>query len=149
MICSYCQTETENTETCDFCKADLTAARPEVNPDLSELDVNRTQPELMRLHTFDLMRLLRHIRDERSKSYRIMQLVRKTPDEAKKEELNEFGQQFYRDLTAKQNVIEQILVDRMGYYPQRVDGKLLSALTNKIERCVQNEQKTRRGQASK
>ena len=66
-----------------------------------------------------------------------MQSVRKAPDEAKTdnyEELNEYGQEFYREATARKNVIEQILIDRMGYYPKRIDNKLLEALNAKIER---------------
>src|SRR5699024_11359100 len=50
------------------------------------------------------------------------------------DELNEYGQEFYREATARKNIIEQILIDRMGYYPKRVDNKLLDALESKIER---------------
>src|SRR5690625_6233394 len=68
-----------------------------------------------------------------------MQSVRKAPNEVKTsrndyDELNEYGQEFYREATARKNIIEQILIDRMGYYPKRVDNKLLDALESKIER---------------
>lgn len=142
MICSYCKTETQNSDVCDFCRADLNTKRPQLDPDLDESAVNYTQPQLRELHTYDLMRLLRHIRDERSKTYRTMQIVRKAPLEARRgeyEDINEYGQQFYRELTAKKNVIEQILVDRMGYYPERVDDKLLASLEMKIERANNHE----------
>ncbi len=138
MICSYCKTETQNTETCDFCRADLDLKRPKINPNLDDSATDYTQPQLRELHTFDLMRLLSHIRAERSTTYKNMQTVRKAPETSKKgnyEEINEYGQELYRELTAKKNVIEQILVDRMGYYPQRVDSKLLGTLKYKIERC--------------
>ena len=65
-----------------------------------------------------------------------MQTVRKAPNEAKDdtyEENNEYGQQIYREITARKNVVEQILVDRMGYYPKRIDSKLLAALEHKIK----------------
>ena len=68
--------------------------------------------------------------------YKTMQIVRKAPQEAKNNEyddVNQDGQRMYRELTAQKNVIEQILVDRMGYYPKRIDNKLLNALKNKIE----------------
>ena len=136
MICSYCKTETQNHETCDFCKADLTAPRPKIDPMLDDSKANYSQPELAKLHTYDLLLILRHIRAERSDMYRVMQVVRKAPEEAKKDnydELNESGQKFYRELTAQKNVIEQILVDRMGYFPKRIDDKLLNALYRKIE----------------
>lgn len=137
MICSYCKTETESTDTCDSCGADLQSKRPKMDPYLDDSAVNYNQPQLRELHTYDLLRLLSHIRDERSKTYRTMQTVRKAPVGARSdgyEEINEYGQQAYRELTAKKNVIEQILVDRMGYYPERVDDKLLGALKAKIER---------------
>lgn len=141
MICSYCQTESENTDTCDFCKANLTSSRPKIDDNLSELDADRTQPELMKMHTFDLMRILSYIREKRSSWYRIMQNVRKAPSEAKIDDSDiEFATNEYKRLTAHQRVIEQLLIDRMGYYPQRVDEKLLDALKTKINKC---QEKTR------
>lgn len=72
MICSYCKTETKDTDTktCDFCKADLTAPRPKLNPYLSELEAERTQPQLSKMHTYDLMLILTHIRAERTSMYK-------------------------------------------------------------------------------
>src|SRR5699024_11976021 len=77
--------------------------------------------------------------EQRSTAYKTMQSVRKAPNEVKTsrndyDELNEYGQEFYREATARKNIIEQILIDRMGYYPKRVDNKLLDALESKIER---------------
>ena len=141
MICSYCKTETKNPDVCDFCRADLHSERPQINLNLDETASDYTQPQLKELHTYDLMRLLGHIRDERSKAYQTMQIIRKAPDEARNgqyEGINEYGQQIYRELTARKNVIEQILVDRMGYYPERIDGKLLASLKAKIERKHRN-----------
>lgn len=143
MICTYCKTESQNPDVCDFCGADLHSKRPALDLNLDESATDYTQPQLKELHTYDLLRLLGHIRDERSKAYKTMQTVRKAPQEARDgqyEALNEYGQQFYRELTARKNIIEQILVDRMGYYPERVDSKLLSALKTKIERSEANEQ---------
>lgn len=144
MICSYCKTETLNTEICDFCKADLTLARPKINPFLDELDALRTQPELQQLHTYDLMRLLSHIRAERTFRYKYMQNVRKAPETAKMDvkdydSLKDFWISEYQELTARKNIIEQILIDRMGYFPKRIDDKLLGALKYKIERCEHEE----------
>ena len=42
-----------------------------------------------------------------------MQSVKKAPDEAKTndyDELNQYGQEFYREATARKNIIEQILI---------------------------------------
>lgn len=138
MICSYCKTENpKDTTICNFCEADLTLERPKLNPNLDDRAANLKQPELEKLHTYDLMRILTHVRAERTFMYKTMQIVRKAPDEAKNDnydESNEAGQEMYRDLTAQKNIIEQILVDRMGYYPLRVDSKLLQALEHKMNR---------------
>lgn len=138
MICSYCKTENPKSETiCNFCEADLTSERPKMKPVLDDRAIHFNKPELEKLHTYDLLIVLRHIRAERTDYYRIMQTVRKAPEEAKNdnyEELNEYGQELYRDLTARQNVVQELLIDRMGYYPQRVDDKLLYALKQRIGR---------------
>src|SRR5699024_2089864 len=130
MICSYCKTETQNHETCDFCKADPTAERPKLDPMLDDSKANYSQPELIKLHKYDLLIILRYLQAESTRIDKNMQYVRKATQEAKKsinnyDELNKYGQEFYREVTARKNVIEQILVDRMGYYPKRIDDKLL------------------------
>lgn len=140
MICSYCKTETLSTEICDFCKADLTQPRPKINNFLDELDTLRTQPELARMHTYDLLRILAHLRAFRTIWYKNMQLVRKAPREAKIDpETIDYAVDEYKRVTAQKNVIEQILIDRMGYFPKRIDDKLLLALKSKIERCEYEE----------
>src|SRR5699024_5514003 len=86
---------------------------------------------------YDLLLLLSHLREQRSTAYKTMQSVRKAPNEVKTsrndyDELNEYGQELYREATARKNIIEQILIDRMGYYPKRIDNKLLNILEQKI-----------------
>lgn len=138
MNCSYCKTTTENTKTCDFCKADLTAERPKIDEFLDDSKANYSQPELLNLHTYDLLRVLKHLRAERSIMYKTMQSVRKAPVEAKKgiqnyDNINESGQELYRNVTARKNIVEQILIDRIGYFPKRIDDKLLN---NYYEKCT-------------
>src|SRR5699024_8601257 len=90
-------------------------------------------------HTYELLLLLSYLRKQRSTAYKTMQSVRKAPHEVKTsrndyEELNEYGQEFYREATARKNILEQIVLDRIGYYPKRVNNQLLDALESKIER---------------
>ncbi|WP_114161282.1 hypothetical protein [Staphylococcus aureus] len=139
MICTYCQTKQENKKICSFCEADLTQERPKKKQTLSQEEAYQTQPELSKYHTYDLLLLLSYLREQRSTAYKTMQSVRKAPNEVKTsrndyDELNEYGQEFYREATARKNIIEQILIDRMGHYPKRVNNKLLDALESKIER---------------
>lgn len=143
MICKYCQTEQENKKICSFCEADLTQNRPQKKQTLSQEEAYQSQPTLATYHTYDLLLFLSHLREQRSISYKTMQSVRKAPDEVKKdnfEELNKYGQELYREATARKNIIEQILIDRMGYYPERIDEKLLVALQQKIDKIKQKEQ---------
>lgn len=138
MLCTYCKTESKNNKICDFCKADLTIKRPKINQFLMpEVVMDWSQPQLKTLHTYDLLLVLKHIRAERTNYYNIMQIIRKAPEEAKNdeyEENNEYSQELYRELTARKNIIEQILIDRTGYYPKRIDDKLLNALVIKIQK---------------
>ena len=138
MLCTYCKTEQEQKKICSFCEADLTQKRPQMKQTLSQEESYQTQPELAKYHTYDLLLLLSYLREQRSIAYKTMQSVRKAPNEVKTsrndfDELNEYGQEIYREATARKNIIEQILIDRMGYYPKRIDNKLLEALEQKIK----------------
>src|SRR5699024_5721629 len=139
MQCTYCKVKQENKKICSFCEAVLTQERPKKKQSLSQEEAYQTQPELSKYHTYDLLLLLSYLREQRSTAYKTMPSVRTSPNEVKTsrndyDELNEYGQEFYREATARNNIIEQILTDRMVYYPKRVDNKLLDALESKIER---------------
>lgn len=135
MICTYCQTNQDNKKICSFCAADLTQTRPQKKQILSQEEAYQTQPKLAKYHTYDLLLFLSDLRAERSDMYKTMQIVRKAPQKEEIDEyeaINQDGQRMYREITARKNVIEQILIDRMGYYPKRIDNKLLDALKYKI-----------------
>src|SRR5699024_11303916 len=135
MICTYCKTQQENKKICSFCESDLTQTRPQKKQILSQEEAYQSQPILATYHTYDLLLLLSHLREERSSAYKTMQIVRKAPDEAKNdnyEETNQYGQELYREATGRKILIEQILIDSMGYYPKRIDNKLLEDLNSKI-----------------
>src|SRR5699024_4605721 len=136
MQCTYCKVKQENKKICSFCEADLTQERPKKKQTLSQEEAYQTQPELSKYHTYDLFLLLSYLREQRSTAYKT---IIKEPNEVKTsrndyDELNEYEQEFYREATARKNIIEQILIDRMGYKHKRVDNKLLDALESKIER---------------
>src|SRR5699024_524585 len=124
---------------CSFCEADLTQERAKKKQTVSQVEAYQPQPELSKYHTYHLLLLLNYLREQRSTAYKTIQRDRKAPNEVipsrnDYDELNEYGQEFYREATERKNIIEQILIDRMGYYPKRVDNKLLDALESKIER---------------
>ncbi|WP_301161148.1 hypothetical protein [Actinomadura geliboluensis] len=64
-----------------------------------------------------------------------MRTVQKAPEGVEIDsETLAFSESEYRRYTARMRVIEEILIDRMGYKPKRIDDKLLISLKKKIER---------------
>ena len=135
MICSYCDSENgEHAETCGFCDAPLKQQRPQLKDFLFLEQTELPFGELSLFHTYDLLILLRLVREERSKCYNLMRTVQKAPEEALIDSGTlSFAESEYRRYTARMKVIEGILIDRMGYKPKRVDDKLLVSLRMKIE----------------
>ncbi|MFT9601090.1 hypothetical protein [Mesobacillus sp.] len=91
--------------------------------------------ELTLFHTYDLLILLRLVREERTITYKLMRSVQRAPEGVVVDsDTLDFAEQEYRRYTARMRVIEGILIDRMGYKPERVDDKLLDRLQAKLEK---------------
>lgn len=135
MICSYCGSENgQYAITCGFCDAPLKKQRPKLKEFLFLEQVELPFGELSQFHTYDLLILLRLVREERSKCYNLMRTVQKGSELIGIDsDTLAFSEQEYRRYTARMKVIEGILIDRMGYKPKRVDNKLLESLRVKIE----------------
>lgn len=143
MNCSYCNTEnnTDNIK-CTFCNAELHTKRVKYDSNfIVTIAINYDFQRLNAIHTLNLLELLHYVRQERTYAYKNMQSIRKAPQHALNalnvetdvyNEFNEQAQSTYRELTAKKNLVEQILIDRMGYYPRRVDDKLIAKYHQKI-----------------
>ena len=135
MKCLYCESENNYTEeACSVCGAPLHIKRPQLKEYVSLQDSALSFQELKVFHTYDLLVLLRLVREERSKSYNLMRTVQKAPEGVDIDKsVIEFGESEYRLYTARMKLIEGLLVDRMGYKPKRVDDKLLAALKHRID----------------
>lgn len=135
VVCSYCETENDAAlRKCLFCNASLDIVRPKLDGfvylDLCE----RPFESLVTFHTYDLLVLLRLVREKRTDCYHQMRTLQKAPEAVLvPDELLRFGEEEYRVYTARMKVIEGILIDRMGYKPKRIDDKLLESLKRKIE----------------
>lgn len=135
MICFYCgQENSHESALCTFCEAPLKARRPQLRDHLFLEQCELPFSELSLFHTYDLLILLRLVREERSTCYRLMRSVQKVPNGVVIDsDTLAFAESDYRRYTARMRVIEGILIDRMGYKPKRVDDKLLASLKTKIE----------------
>lgn len=136
MICSYCGSDNGGNyaENCGFCDAPLKKQRPTMKEFIYLNQCELPFDQLSNFHTYDLLVLLRLVREERSKSYNLMRTVQKAPEEVVVDlDTSAFAESEYRIYTARMKVVEGILIDRMGYKPKRVDDKLLESLRKKVE----------------
>lgn len=135
MICSYCsQVNQDKQEHCIFCDAPLKKKRPELRHYVALEHASLPFGELESFHTYDLLVLLRLVREERSKCYNLMRTVQKAPkDVFIDSDTLAFAENEYKAYSARMKLIEGILIDRMGYKPKRVDDRLLESLRMKIE----------------
>lgn len=133
MQCSYCKTENENNEIrCTFCEADLTKQRPVLKPFIS-FDSFKTYKELSDFHTYDLLKLLKEVRKQRSESFNLLRMALKLSNNIEvPPDFKNLTEDDYRHFTAYMNLIEEILIDRIGYKPKRIDDKLLIAWATRI-----------------
>ncbi|MED4456147.1 hypothetical protein [Metabacillus fastidiosus] len=144
--CPYCGSNLEKMKDkyyCSFCVMTLAAASVKENRERLEVKINdftltaytdKTTPELMVLSTFELLYLLKEIRQERGSMYSHMNTFRKAGEETETEEFKqieeETGKQ-YMHLTKKAFVVENILRKRLDYVPDRItENSLIRHLDN-------------------
>ena len=133
-ICTYCKTENKQSEIrCTFCEADLAFSRPKTMRFVELSDAYKPYPVLNSYHTFDLLQLLRLVRRSRTDAYNSLRITLKASNEMEVPvELKNAAEGEYKRSTAYMNIIEGILIDRIGYKPQRIDDKLIQAWEQKI-----------------
>lgn len=137
MICSYCQQEQEaKRERCFFCEAPLHEERPSLNRTVNQEDFSQAYPVLVTYHTYHLLLLLQQARKARTDAYNLMRITRKALRASQSDEKLQDGikvaEDDYRQITARMNVLEGILIDRVGYKPKRIDEKMLASFLAKI-----------------
>lgn len=134
MQCQYCKTENaENQNRCTFCEADLLSARPTIR-EIDVTDVLKPLQEKRTYHTFNLLEMLQIARKERSDAYNMLRIVLKSENEVEVDkDLKNSVEEQYRLFTAHVHMIQELLIDRIGYYPKRVDNKLLDRYLSKCQ----------------
>lgn len=142
MKCSYCQTEISSSEIqCPICKTnilELVADMPKIkNIEIS--DLFKTLNDKKKLHTYNLLQLLRMARKERSDAYNLVKTVRNASEGSEMISIDKSIiegkkriERNYEEMTAYVKQIETILMQRLGYYPKRIDNQLLQRYLDKI-----------------
>lgn len=90
--------------------------------------INRSTPELMAMHTVELLLLLREVRKARSENFGTLHFFNRIDGQVTNEGMENAkslqGRE-YEYLTKKTWVIENIIRDRIGYIPERMSQSFL------------------------
>lgn len=141
--CAYCGTEV-NERYCSFCEMELTERyilqdgkrlKNSIDhyPDMQRIFLST--PELLELETIELLCLLKHAREYRAQVYKLRLLTHEAEAQGGSvEEIQMQSYSDYADATRKAWVIENIIKDRIGYYPQKITDNFLSMYLERIER---------------
>jgi len=105
-------------------------------------DIFRSTPELLKFETIELLCLLREARDYRTEVYQLRILTHKGKEQASQEgsnmgemqEIDSTSYDEYEKATRKVWIIENIIKDRIGYYPQKVTENFLAMYLERIEK---------------
>ncbi|MFB4165627.1 hypothetical protein ACE1TI_17965 [Alteribacillus sp. JSM 102045] len=133
--CVYCGSKVDHLY-CTFCDMELRedllsdeGKRKDVTfHDFAFLDwMNKSTPELMRMHTMELLLLLREVRKARSNNFGTLHVFNKLREQnsADIEKLTSYQGTEYEYVTRKTWVIENIIRDRLGYIPERMSQSFL------------------------
>ncbi|MGH0417770.1 hypothetical protein [Bacillus cereus] len=97
--------------------------------------INQNVGELKQYHTYDLYLLLKEVRDARSQTYYGLQLLNKASKTEKKLQVtaNETGGE-YEYYTRKAWVIENILLERQGFFPDKITARVLQYMEEQIQK---------------
>jgi hypothetical protein len=153
--CLYCGSKVESYQQhyyCDFCEMKIDRIDvqedgkrknllPASQPTLE--DLQKSTPELMRFSIVELLFLLKFARHERSSIYN----QRYTFIQALKQGENQFkeGEQYtfkeYEFYTRKCFVLENLIRERIGYYPAKLTDSYIQTLAQKMDEST-NKQMT-------
>ncbi|MFC0416765.1 hypothetical protein ACFFHH_15080 [Cytobacillus solani] len=97
-------------------------------------------PELMKLHTADLIHLLRLMREERATQYNLLRIFNKAVSNGETQFADQAAEQGgeYEHTTRLCWKIENILNERMGYFPEKIVDNFIIRYE---ERCQEQAKK--------
>ncbi|MCQ6281109.1 hypothetical protein [Bacillus sp. EB600] len=146
--CPYCGTNIERMDRqhyyCDFCCMKLDARIVKENHERLDVrfrefalaaHIDKTTPEIMTLSTFELLCLLKMIRQERNDMYHHMHVFRRAGD-AGSNDFKKVEKESGRDyiyFTKKAFIVENIIRSRLGFVPRRITEKYLTKYLENIQ----------------
>ncbi|WP_418904874.1 hypothetical protein [Bacillus cereus] len=104
--------------------------------------INQSVGELKQYHTYDLYLLLKEVREARSQTYYGLQLLNKASKTEGKLQVtaNETGGE-YEYYTRKAWVIENILLERQGFFPEKITARVLQYMEEQIKKSKKKTMK--------
>ncbi|MEK4740142.1 MULTISPECIES: hypothetical protein [Bacillus] len=104
--------------------------------------INQSVGELKQYHTYDLYLLLKEVREARSQTYYGLHLLNKASktERTLQETANEAGGE-YEYYTRKSWVIENILLERQGFFPEKITTRVLQYLEEQIQKSKKKTMK--------
>jgi len=163
ITCSYCAKELElmqngpyiNHAYCDLCQVVLgpdseygmyaengeRAAKKRL-PMVTVEWASKPLPELMKLHTVDLIHLLRLAREERASVYNLLRVFNRAIKEGENQFEN-IAEEQGRDYELATRLcwrIENVLIERIGYFPEKITDEFYHRYE---DRCQERASKTK------
>jgi hypothetical protein len=151
--CAYCGSAVQSLNgnySCSFCSMILNnqdvqenGKRKDLLPNTipSHSDLIKSTPELMCFSTVELLFLLKLARKERADIYKqrfvLLQAMKEGADEFSEAEAYAFSE--YEKATRKCFVLENIIRERLGYYPTKLTDSYIQTLVTKIEESAKKE----------
>lgn len=153
--CPYCGTELqikENTYFCVFCEMAVAAEDVQQNGERKQItfeinhlfitDAEKNTKQLMQRSTNDLIVLLRLVRQKRTDYYNYLRLMNKASDQA--DDFAEHAQLTGKDYeywTRKAWVLENIIRERTGVFPERITDDYLIGMSARAEKINKKRMK--------
>jgi hypothetical protein len=112
---------------------------PASQPSLS--DLNKSTPDLMCLSTVELLFLLKFARKERADIYHRRYIFIQAMKEGASEftEAEEYSFREYEKATRKCFVLENLVRERIGYYPSKLTESYIQTLAVRMEESVKKD----------
>ncbi|EJP81516.1 hypothetical protein AB3H50_28545 [Bacillus pacificus] len=144
MNCRYCNTyiDINLCGTCSFCKhnfTECTIGPKKIKRYVDENDAVQPIEVLRKYHTYDLIVCLKIMRKKKSDSY--SSLVQANHDTDSTKHLIKEKKELYRFWKKRTWIIENLLIEIQGYFPERITDKYLNEL---YSQCFKSSQKRSR-----